>query len=208
MNLFEFRGAGVYKITCIKNHKIYVGQTDCFVRRCFQHLKLVKDKKHYCRQLQKHVCYYGLHNFKFEVIVNEPNLKKRLQLEKQYIDATPKELIYNPIKIHNFKTQPRIAQRIEVHGVIYSSIKEASRILKQSPRNIGIKLNDSLNPHYKRLDYYAHDFFNIYEVKIDNIKFKSTRAVVDAGHAKTTRQVRDRCRSKKWPKWQLIEKQV
>jgi len=208
MNLLEFSGGGVYKITCIKNNKIYYGQTDCFVRRCCQHLKLFKDKKHYCCELNEHVCCYGLHNFRFEVVVNENSLKKRLQIEKKYIDSTPKELLYNISKIHNFKIKPRIAQRIKVQGIIFPSIKEASRILKQSTRNIGLKLDDASNTNYKRLDYHRHIYFDTYEVQIANQHFKSTRAVVDAGLAVTTRQVRDRCRSKKWTDWQFIEKQV
>lgn len=208
MNLLEFNGGGVYKITCIKNNKIYYGQRSCFFRPCSQHLKLFKDKKHYCCELQEHVCCYGLHNFRFEVVVNENTLKKRLQIEKQYIDTTPKELIYNIIKIHNFKTKPRIAQRIKVHNIVFPSIKEASRILKQSTGNIGLKLDDASNTNYKRLHYHPHIYFDTYEVKIANYQFKSTRAVVDAGLATTTRQVRDRCRSKKCTDWQFIEKQV
>lgn len=41
---------------------------------------------------------------------------------------------------------------------------------------------------------------------IDSQYFKSTRLVVEAGLAKITRQVRDRCRFSKWQKWSLVEK--
>ena len=68
MNLFEFKDGGIYKIICIKNNKVYYGQTDCFVRRCFQHLKLFKDKKHSCLELQKDINFYGVENFKFKII--------------------------------------------------------------------------------------------------------------------------------------------
>ena len=205
MNLCEFKDGGIYKITCIKNSKIYIGQTDCFVRRCSQHLKLLKDQKHNCKQLQKDVNIYGLKNFKFEIIVNENILKKRLQLEKKYIKNTLKELLYNPIQIHNFKTQPRIAQRIKIHDIIYPSIREASRQIKESTRNIGLKLDNLSNKDYQRLDYHKNVYFDTYKVKIDNKHFESTRSVVNAGLAKTTKQVRERCRSKKWNNWELIE---
>lgn len=208
MNLFEFKDGGIYKITCIKNNKIYIGQTDCFVRRCSQHLKLLKDKKHNCKKLQKDVNIYGLENFKFEIIVNENSLKKRLQLEKKYIKNTLKEQLYNPIKIHNFKLQPRVAQRIKIHNIIYPSIREASRQIQESTRNIGIKLDDISNRDYQRLNYHKNVYFDTYKVEINNKIFESTRSVVDAGFAKTTKQVRERCRSKKWVNWKLIEKQV
>jgi group I intron endonuclease len=208
MNLFEFKDGGIYKITCIKNNKVYIGQTDCFVRRCSQHLKNFKDKKHACKELQEDINLYGLENFKFEIIINENNLKKRLQLEKQHIENTLEELLYNPIRIHNFKNQPRVAQRIKIHDIIYPSIREASRKIKQSPRNIGIKLNDTSNKDYQRLDYHNNFYFDTYKVKINNQIFESTSSVVDAGLAKTTKQVRDRCKTKKWSNWELIEKQV
>lgn len=41
---------------------------------------------------------------------------------------------------------------------------------------------------------------------IDDQYFSSTCSVVEAGLAKTTRQVRDRCRSAKWKTWSLVEK--
>nr|YP_010530093.1 hypothetical protein OOC95_pgp075 [Ulva torta]UXW92191.1 hypothetical protein [Ulva torta] len=205
MNLFEFKDGGIYKITCIKNNKVYIGQTDCFVRRCSQHLKLLKDKKHKCEKLQEDVNFYGLDNFKFEIILKENIFKKRLKLEKKYIENTIKEQLYNTIKIHNFKTQPRIAQRVKIHDIIYPSIREASRQIKESTRNIGLKLDDISNKNYERLDYHKNIYFDTYKVKIDNKIFKSTRHVVNAGLAKTTKQVRDRCRSKKWNKWKLIE---
>lgn len=206
MNLFEFKGGGIYKITCIKNNKTYIGQTDYFVRRCSQHLKLLKNKKHNCKKLQEDVNIYGLDNFKFEIIVNENNLKKRLQLKRKYIKNTLKEQLYNPIQIHNFKTQPRVAQRIKIHDIIYPSIRETFRQIQESTRNIGIKLNDISNKDYQRLDYHKNVYFDTYKVKIDNKIFESTRSVVNAGLAKTTKQVRERYRSKKWINWELIEK--
>jgi predicted GIY-YIG superfamily endonuclease len=205
MNLFEFKHGGIYKITCIKNNKVYIGQTDCFVRRCFQHLKLFKDKKHNCLKLQEYVTIYGLDSFKFEIIVKENNFKKRLQLEKKYIKNTLETLLYNPIKKHNFKTNPRVAQRIKIHDIIYPSIREASRQINESTRNIGLKLNDISNTNYQRLDYHKNIYFDTYKVKINDNIFESTRSVVNAGLAKTTRQVRDRCKSKNWSNWELIE---
>jgi hypothetical protein len=41
---------------------------------------------------------------------------------------------------------------------------------------------------------------------VDGQYFKSTCSVVAAGLAKTTRQVRDRCRSAKWQNGSLLEK--
>lgn len=207
MNLFEFKDGGIYQIICIKNNKVYVGQTECFIRRCSQHLKLLKNNKHQCLQLQTDVNIYNLDNFKFEILINETNLIKRLiKLEKEYINNTPEKLLYNPIQIHNFKTKPCIAQCVKIRDIIYPSIREASRQINESPRNIGLKLDNNLNTDYQRLYYHKNVYFDTYKVKIDNKIFESTRDVVNASLAKTTKQVRERCRSKKWTNWELIEK--
>ena len=162
--------------------------------RCSQHLTLLKNNKHSCKQLQKDFNFYGLNNFKFEIILKENILNKRLELEKKYITNTVKDILYNPLTIHNFKTQPRLAQRVKIHNTIYPSIREASRQLQEFTRNIGIKLNNSTNQDYQRLDYHKNIYFDIYKVKICNQIFESTSSVVTAGLAKTTRQVRDRAR--------------
>lgn len=193
MNLFEFKEGGIYKTVCLKNVKIYYGQTDCFIRRCYQHLRLFKLKNHFYSELQKDVLYYGLNHFLFEIVVFEKNLSKRLQLEKDYIKNTKKRFLYNNVRVHNFKTEPRVAQRVKIYDTIYMSIRDASRKLNMSTRNIGLKLNDISNTDYKRLDYHKNSYFDTYEVKIGSTYFDSTRTVVDKGLAKTTRQVRDRC---------------
>jgi hypothetical protein len=41
---------------------------------------------------------------------------------------------------------------------------------------------------------------------MDKITDQLSTQKVEAGLAKTTRQVRDRCRSVKWHKWSLVEK--
>lgn len=207
MNLFKFREGGVYKIVCTKNNKIYYGQTSCFIRRCFQHLQFFQENKHSCLELQKDVRRYGLDAFLFEVVQIENQLSKRLKLENKFIDSTSKDLLYNPKNhLHNFQLKPRVAQRVKILGSFYPSIAQAARIIGKSSRNIRMKLDDPSNLDYERLEYHWHIDFDEYAVNIDGQYLKSTRSVVEAGLAKTTRQVRDRCRSVKWKNWSLVEK--
>ena len=206
INLFEFRKGGVYKMICIKNNKVYYGQTSCFIRRCFQHLSYLKESRHSCFELQKDVDNYGLDKFCFEIVHIEAQLNKRLKLEKKEIEKISSNLLYNSKKLHNFKMKPRIAQQVNILGCSYPSIAEASRILGKSSRNIRRKLDDSSNRDYERIKFHWHIYFDEYEVMVDGQYFKSTCSVVEAGLAKTTRQVRDRCRSAKWQNWSLLEK--
>ena len=86
------------------------------------------------------------------------------------------------------------------------SIKDASKKLHMSTRNIGRKLDDISNTDYERLDYHKNHYFDTYEVKIGSTYFDSTRSVVNEGLAKSTRRIRDRCRSKKWTDCKLLKK--
>ena len=143
--------------------------------------------------MQKHFVRYGLQNFIFKVVAYECDLKKRLNLEKKLIENTAPNCIFNPLKPHNFKTNPRVSQRVTINKIVYDSIAEASRKLNRSSRSIGLKLDDALNTHYERLDYHEGFYFDTYKVQIHNQIFESTQAVVKEGLANTTRQVRDRC---------------
>lgn len=122
-------------------------------------------------------------------------MNKRLKRERELIDNTSSELLYNPKIIHNFRTKPLVAQCVKILDYVYPSIANAAQMLGESSRNIRQKLDNPRNQEYQRLEYHRHIYFDEYEVKIDEQHFKSTRAVVDSGLAKTTRQVRDRCRS-------------
>ena len=195
-----------YKIICLQNNKKYYGQTSCFIRRGFQHLSFFKKRHHSCLELQKDVELYGLDNFHFEIVSIEPNLNKRLKLERELINNTPFNFLYNSNKTNHFQIKPRIAQRVKVFGLLYPSIAEASRTLGESSRNICRKLDDPLNSNFERLEYHRNSYFDEYEVIVNGQYFSSTSLVIAAGLAKTTRQVRDRCRSAKWHNWLLVEK--
>lgn len=205
MNLFEFKKAGVYKIFCKQTKKIYYGQTSNFLRRSYQHLKFLEDQQHACLELQKDFNLFGIDSFQFKIIIYENSLSKRLLLEKKLIQSTLKKDLYNQKNIHNFRFKPRIAQSIQINNTIYDSIAQAARLLGKSSRTIRTYLDNPCNQNFKRLTLYNYDF-DIYEVFINKKYFKSTRAVVEAGLAKTTRQVRDRCRSIKWKHWRMIKK--
>lgn len=208
MNLFKFRSGGVYKIINTQNNKVYYGQTSCFIRRCAQHLRLLSQKKHSCLKLQNEVNRYGLNVFSFEIIQEESHLTRRLKLEKQYLKQTPSNLLLNNKNVHNFHKKPRVAQRVKIKNSIFPSIAEAARILNKSSRTIRQKCDDISNNQYERLEYHRNGFyFDEYEVNINGQHFESTVAVVKAGFAITTRQVRDRCRSKKWQNWVLLKKE-
>jgi len=64
----EINFAGIYKITNIINNKIYIGSTNCLLRRKKEHFRHLKSNYHYNRKLQNAFNKYGIENFKFEIL--------------------------------------------------------------------------------------------------------------------------------------------
>ena len=60
--------SGIYKITCITNNKIYIGQSKNVQYRFGQHILLLNRRIHFNKHLQYAFDKYGKENFKFDVI--------------------------------------------------------------------------------------------------------------------------------------------
>lgn len=63
---YTIRTAGVYKITNIVNGKIYIGSTECFGDRWYQHFEYPHLSG--CRKLKNAVLKYGKDNFIVEIL--------------------------------------------------------------------------------------------------------------------------------------------
>lgn len=60
--------SGIYKITNIKNNKVYIGESIDIRKRWLEHLEELKNNKHINYKLQKDYNIFGKENFKFEII--------------------------------------------------------------------------------------------------------------------------------------------
>lgn len=71
--------SGIYKITCVANGKVYIGQAIDLDRRRRNHLSKLRTKHHSNEHLQRAFDKYGENNFKFEIIelCAEEELTKR-----------------------------------------------------------------------------------------------------------------------------------
>ena len=58
----------IYKITCLINNKVYIGQTIDFKRRKYEHFNRLNRNKSDNKYLQEDYNKYGKENFKFEII--------------------------------------------------------------------------------------------------------------------------------------------
>lgn len=77
---------GIYKITCLGNNKVYIGESKSIYKRWFDHKRTLKQNNHHNQHLQNAWNKYGDLYFKFEVLEKLENSTKqeRLQLENKY----------------------------------------------------------------------------------------------------------------------------
>lgn len=68
--------SGIYKITCITNNKVYIGQSTNIQERIKDHKRRLKNNKHDNSYLQNSWNKHGKENFKFEILeICENNFK-------------------------------------------------------------------------------------------------------------------------------------
>lgn len=97
-NLENFELFGVYKITNIKNNKIYVGSTTrSFKERFTEHSRDLSNKSHKNYYLQSSYNKHGNNNFKFEILEIVDNINDIYIIEQKYIDelCINKKVSYN-----------------------------------------------------------------------------------------------------------------
>lgn len=77
---------GIYKIINLKNGKVYIGSTQNFKQRAYDHNKHLKNNTHYNKHLQASFNKYGEDVFVFEVIeVKNEEIKVLRILEQKYL---------------------------------------------------------------------------------------------------------------------------
>jgi len=116
---------GIYKITCLVNNKVYIGQSKDIIRRLSHHKTLLKHNKHSNEHLQSAHNKYGLDNFTFETL--EECIEDDIDLREVYW-----------INIHN-STDRTVGFNIQVGGCITKSHSDESKI-KMSHSHMGKKL--------------------------------------------------------------------
>lgn len=60
--------SGIYKITNLKNNKVYIGSSFNIKNRFKTHKRLLKNNKHFNSHLQSAYIKYGIDNFNYEII--------------------------------------------------------------------------------------------------------------------------------------------
>lgn len=84
--LGRYKVCGVYKITNIKNNKIYIGSSKSILQRWKNHIKELESNKHKNIYLQHDWNEYGKDSFIFEVL-KECSENIRYSVEQEYLNS-------------------------------------------------------------------------------------------------------------------------
>lgn len=140
---------GIYKITCLKNNKVYIGQSNNLLVRLGRHAEKLQANHHDCQKLQEDFNLYGKENFVFVVVAAGSEFHKpgfRRQYEQQLIEQVGLDFLYN--KPSNNSTN-YVVQQVKRKNQVYPSLREAARILKESRTHMSRKCKDPQNQEYE-----------------------------------------------------------
>ena len=155
-SLEDLEKKGIYKITNLKNKKIYVGSTsESFKDRYTHHNWCLKNKKHKNKHLQSSYNKYGDNNFEFEIIEVIEDVNQILYKEQYYLDVL---CISNK---YSFNINKKATGGLQFTKDIYIkrgiSIKNTLSIAAeyyQKFKNNHITLNEVPTKYKKIVEYY------------------------------------------------------
>lgn len=149
-----YTDSGIYQIKCLKNNKIYVGETTSFTDRIKGHLYQLENNRHCNRDLQEDFSLFGNDSFEFSVIERLSGEKSELMARewehiKMFLENG--ETLYNSVTYRtksdinrDFTISPPIGEIIlteEELGIIFQYKLSGAEIRAF----IYMKLNNSTN---------------------------------------------------------------
>ncbi len=144
--------AGIYRILCLNSGKYYLGSSNNCYKRWSTHWSALRANRHQNRHLQFAFNKYGKDAFVFEVLEEVENLDSLLEIEQEFIDQAPKDLLLNCSfranatmlgKQHSSKAKAKIAARSKgKRNPMYGKKHTKESLAKMSgANNHGAKLN-------------------------------------------------------------------
>jgi hypothetical protein len=194
---------GLYKMTCLKNKKIYIGQSSNVLSRLGRHVDNLEKNRHDCLALQKDFNKYGKVHFLFNSLKlgNEyidENFRKKMELHE--LQIIPAELQYN--KSRGFET-PFFPRSIQVNEKKYKSLNQAARELKESRTHLVRKCLSKKNLNYNFIETWLtqkYAFKSSQPCRIDNKNYSSLNEAgkdLNLNH----KTIKNRILSKKYPNY-------
>ena len=201
-NLMNYGLPGIYRITCLINKKVYIGESNNVLSRARSHVDSLNKNQNEVFEMQKDYNSFGRNSFTFHILFSGlewENETKRREKEKE------KEILlsYKPEQVYNLHPTSELVEsknfRIvcEINGVQYESVSRAAKQTKEKDQIIRMKLNNK-HPGYIVIKKVVQGYT---PVIIDDQEYPSIQAVVKANLAKDRFEVMRRLKSPKWEKW-------
>lgn len=154
-NLISYRLRGLYRITCIKTNKVYIGESSNVLSRSRYHIDGLASNTNDCYEMQADFNQHGIDSFTFHVLFWGPewaDLKKRQEKEKEILSSYAIDQVYNvhPDTPKCFEKNYRI--RCRINGQKFKSTK-----LQLSETVIRNRLNNNY-PDYEILEKIVHGY--------------------------------------------------
>jgi len=205
LNLFDYLHPGIYEIICQVNEKHYIGEAVNVLDRLGKHSRSLLENTHECTALQKDWNLYGSHQFKAKVLFYGPSWAsktKRLEKEMDIIRSYPIIQVYNTYPGQTDVNHGKYRLSCEIHGICYSSLREASIQLGESQNRIRAKLKNQV-PGYVLIGRIPYGYS---PVCIEGRRhYDSIQQAVEAGEAANRLVIARRLKSKKYPDWNYLD---
>lgn len=203
-NLFN---PGLYKITCLKNNKIYIGESSNILSRLGRHVDNLEKNRHDCSELQNDFNCYGKLFFKFESLEFDLKKDKTLRRDKElkYINSIPMIQRYNK----NLFTETFDSKSVMINGNYYSSLTQAASETKESRTHLTRKCKNKKVKNYYfcpqvKKSKQKYGFKKATACVVNDVSYSSLSQAAKALniHYKT---VKNRIESSKWAQYQYIK---
>ena len=212
LNIFDLCKPGIYEIRCLKNNKVYIGQSHNCAYRIARHSNDLKQKTHHCEPLLEDFLKYGINYFKAKIIM-EVSLDGKfdnnylIQLETKYISELEPLSYYNIIN----SNQSPSYKSYKYKGQVFNTIKDLREFINNttdsnySETHFKRLFLNKNSPYYNEVDYVGEKpQTNIFS--IEGKYYSGWKEIVNVGLAKTKSQVFYRLNSSNYKNWFRLKK--
>ena len=211
---------GLYKITCLKSKRVYIGEPQNLLERLGKHVATLESNVSDCPLLQQDWYQFGKESFEITIVDMSPlytDKKKRKKLEKEQIEKFTASSLQNKVlhsfenqelELYNSSVQKNNKKRnyrtiCEIDCVEYSSINEAARALGLGETTIRRSLRNPKKESYKTLRTEDSGYS---QISIDGVLYDGIVDAIASGVVgnRVTAIRRLKSTSKKWKDWFYI----
>lgn len=175
---------GLYKITCTKTNKLYIGETENVLARLVRHSEALEKNRSGCLEMQKEYNMYGKKVFQFEMLTEFCGSEfLDVTFRTQQEQALIINLRLNGTFLYNrpFHLAELKKKEVLIRGQKYNSLSQAAKRLGESRTNISRKCCDPNHFDYAIVTdlKYENQTSQIYSFRppcpclIDGITYKS-----------------------------------